>query len=61
MSDFDEVATRLECLRLAHNPDTDSAAAVERARTYADFVLGRRGTDTLRAASEPAAPVRSEG
>lgn len=41
---------RLECLRLAHATHESRGDVIERARAYADFVLGERDAEIIDAA-----------
>ena len=48
---------RLECLRLAHEHSGSTTTVVERARAYADFVLGTKDAEIVKAATELAGKV----
>jgi hypothetical protein len=50
---------RLECLRLAQaaNVPADKSEVIDRARAYADFVIGARDAEVISAALELARKV----
>ena len=54
---MDSVQVRFECLKIA--VEKAPGAEVERAREWADFVLGRNDAEVIRAARDLAEKVRS--
>jgi len=53
----EENLLRLECLKLAGQYAGKAAEVVARAREYADFVLGRKDAEIIRAARDLAEKV----